>query len=33
MKTLAVTKRNCRFSTEDDDKLLRSMDAPERALP
>jgi hypothetical protein len=31
-KTLAMTKRNCRFWTEDDDKLLRSMAAAGKSI-
>jgi hypothetical protein len=32
LKTLAMTKRNCRFWTEDDDKLLRSMAAAGKSI-
>ena len=32
LKTLAMTKRNCRFWTEDDDNLLRSMAAAGKSI-
>ena len=32
LKTLAMTKRNCRLWTEDDDKLLRSMAAAGKSI-